>query len=226
VTLRYVKAMLNGAVKLGDLAEPPKLCRIGEEKQKEHRETAPTEPEIRALLGACRKQRERVMTLCACDSGMRRGEIARLQWSWIDETRMEINLPDSACKNGRGGVVPMTARELAAIKAMPRVLRSPYVLANPRSGKPYALQMFTNWFRALAERAGVEAMPGDVRVHGHDLRASYATNASERGVALETISEVMRHASLDQTRIYRRRRPRDLERARLRFEDGIKNDGG
>lgn len=227
VVLRYVKAMLRDAVRDGYLREDPALCKAVEEDQREHRETAPTEAEIQLLLAACELPRERVIVLCACDcGGMRRNEIRQLQWSWIDRQRMEIAVPNGAAKNRRGGVLPMTARALDAIEAMPRVLRSPYVLANPESktGAPYVAQMLTNWARALMARAGLEPAPGDTRVHLHDLRASFATNASERGVRLESISEIMRHASLDQTRVYTRRRPRDLERARAVFEAGIERD--
>jgi integrase len=227
VTLRYLKAMLREGVRDGVLAADPPICKVAEEKQKEHRETAPEEWQIGLLLAACEKQRERVIVLCYCDcGGMRRNETRLLEWDWIDRRRMEITIPNHAAKNRKGGVVPMTRRALAAIDAMPHVLRSPYVLANPRTGKPYVAQMLTNWMRELGKRAGIQAAPGDVRFRGHDLRAAWATNASERGLRLETISDIMRHWSLDQTKIYTRRRPRDLERARQRFEDGIKNDGG
>lgn len=118
-TLAYVKAMLGWAVESGLLEKRPKVCAAKAEDAKEHRETAPEEWEILLLLEACEKQRERVLVLCACDSGMRRGEICPMEWTWIDRTRMEIRLPDHACKNRGGGVVPMTRRELAAIDAMP-----------------------------------------------------------------------------------------------------------
>jgi integrase len=222
-TLAYVKAMLGWAVEQGLLADRPPICKALNEKQRDHRETAPDESELQRLLAACTKPRERVIVLCACDSGMRRNEIRQLQWSWIDWDRRTLSLPNWACKGGRGGVVPATRRELAAIDNMPRDIRSPYVLRNAR-GEPYAKQMFTNWFRALALKAGIEAVPGETRVRLHDGRHAYATNAVARGVRIEVVSDVLRHASLEQTRAYVQRRPRDLEQARDDFERGIERD--
>jgi integrase len=228
VSLRYVKAMLNGAVRDGRLSKAPLICQSKEEPQKENRQTAPTEAAIQLLLSECQKLRETVMVLCACDSGMRRNELRQLEWSWIDRERMEIALPDWACKNRGGGVLPMTARTLAAIDAMPRVISdgrvSPYVIAKPDGGGMYVAQMFTNWFRELEKKAQLKAAPGDVRVHLHDLRASFLTNGSERGVRLEVLQRIARHKSIEQTIKYTRRRPPDLERARELFEAGIERD--
>jgi integrase len=222
-TLAYVKAMLGWAVESGLLAARPAICNAKNEPQKDHRETAPTEEEVQRLLAVCKKQRERVIVLCSGDSGMRRNEIRQLQWSWVSRERKEIALPNWACKGGRGRVVPATRRELDAIDNMPRDIRSPYVLRNAK-GKPYAVQMFTNWWRALATAAGLEAVPGEVRVRLHDNRHGYATNAVTRGVRIEVVSEILGHASLEQTRAYVQARPRDLEQAREAFEAGIVRD--
>lgn len=223
VSLAHVKAMLGWAVEEGLLAERPALCKAVKEKQKDHRETAPNESEVLRLLEVCTKPRERVIVLCACDSGMRRNEIRQLQWPWVDWDQRSIKLPNWACKGGRGRVVTATRRELAAIDNMPRDIRSPYVLPNAQ-GEPYAKQMFTNWWRGLATAAGLEAVPGELRVRLHDGRHGYATNAVERGVRIEVVSERLGHASLEQTRAYVQSRPRDLERARDDFEAGIERD--
>jgi hypothetical protein len=78
LTLAYVKSMLRSAVAGGLLDVEPKLCIAPTEKQKDHRETAPNEEEVQRLLAVCTKPRERVIVLCACDSGMRRNEIRQL----------------------------------------------------------------------------------------------------------------------------------------------------
>jgi integrase len=228
VALRYVKAMLNGAVADGWLSAAPSICKSVEEPQKENRQTAPGEKEIQLLLAECTKQRETVMVLCACDSGMRRNELRQLEWSWLDRQRMEIALPDHACKNNGGGILPMTRRTLAAIDAMPHVISdgkaSPYVIAKPATGGMYVAQMFTNWFRELERLACLKAAPGDTRVHLHDLRAAFLTNGSERGLRLEVLQRIARHRSIEQTIKYTRRRPPDLDRARETFEAGIERD--
>lgn len=219
LSLWLVKAMLRWGVAEGLLKEDPPLCKARTQPQKDHRETAPTEGDVTRLLAEVRQPRERVIVLCAVDSGMRRNEIRQLQWTWVG--RGEIAIPNWAAKGGRGRVVPASRRQLAAVEAMPRVLRSQYVLANPETGEPYARPMLTKWWRELAALAGLQAAPGEVRVRLHDGRHGFATNAVGRGVRIEVVSEILGHASLEQTKAYVQSRPTDLAVARELFEAGI-----
>lgn len=218
--LMWSKAVLNWAVREKLIPSNPLANCRRVKIAKPHRETAPTEDENLALLAACERQEERVLILSAADAGMRNGEGRKLEWSWLDRERMEIRLPNAICKNKRGGTVPMTGRLLEAIEAMPRRLGSPYVLPNPK-GEPYSTVTVCAWIRGVRRRAGVRGAPGE-EVTLHSLRHGWGTNAAERGVGIETIQDVYRHASLDQTRSYIQRRPRDLARAREAFEAGIK----
>jgi len=220
--LTFLKAMLNWAAAQGRIPHNP-LAAAKRVKAKSHRETAPREHDISALLeetGA----RQRVIVLCATDAGMRRGEIRSLSWDWIDREAGVITLPGWACKGGRGGPVPATKRLLEAIDAIPRHLRSPYVLTNPTTGERFSLRVISRWFRELADRAGVQAAPADGRVHLHDCRHAFASNATRRGVRIEIVSQVLRHASLDQTRDYVQTASDDLTTALERFEAGIVQD--
>lgn len=221
--LSWIKAMARWGVAQGLLETEPPVCAAKKAKCKKHRETAPSEADVGRLLEEARAV-ERVIVLCACDSGMRRNEIRQLQWSWIDRERMELALPNWACKGGRGRTVPMTTRQLAAIDTMVRDIRSPYVLTNPKTGKPYHRGRFSHWWRELARLAGIEAVPGETRVHLHDGRHGYATNAAKRGVRIEVIQEILGHASLDQTRDYVSTSDADLPAARAVFEAGIQSD--
>lgn len=221
--LAWLKALLRWGVVQGLLPYEPAVCKAVKGKERKHRETAPPEDDVGALLAEA-DSRERVIVLCAADAGMRRNEIRQLQWSWLNREALTIALPDWACKGGRGGVVPMTLRLLAAIVNIPRNLHSPYVLTNSRTSGPYSKGRFCEWFKQLQARAGLVAAPLDRRVHLHDLRHGFATNAVERGVGIEAVSDILRHASLEQTRSYVQRRPRDIQRAREAFEAGIERD--
>lgn len=223
--LAWLKAMLRWGVREGLLPSEPHVCGARKGKQPRRRETAPTEADVAALLAEVARVRDRVIVLCACDSGMRRNEIRQLQWAWIDRAEKLIRLPDAISKGGRGRTVPATARQLEAIDAVPRVLRSPYVLTNSKTGGPFSKGRFSQWWRDLAELAGLQAVPGETRVHLHDGRHGYATNAARRGVRIEVIQEVLGHASLDQTRDYvQSANAADLAEARETFERGIDRD--
>jgi integrase/recombinase XerD len=220
--LTFLKALLNWAVAQGRIPHNP-LSAAKRVKAKSHRETAPREHDISALLDET-GARQRVIVLCATDAGMRRGEIRFLSWDWIDRDAGVITLPGWACKGGRGGPVPATKRLIEAIDAIPRHLRSPYVLTNPTTGEPYSLRVISRWFRDIADRAGIQAAPADGRVHLHDCRHAFASNATRRGVRIEIVSQVLRHASLDQTRDYVQTASDDLTAALERFEAGIVHD--
>jgi integrase len=214
--------MLNWATAQGRIPHNP-LAAAKRAKARSHRETAPREHDISALLEET-DPRQRVIVLCATDSGMRRAEIRLLSWDWIDRDASVILLPGSACKGGRGGPVPATKRLLEAIDAIPRHVRSPYVLTNALTGEPYSLRVISRWFREAADAAGIQAAPADGRVHLHDCRHAFASNATRRGVRIEVVSEILRHASLDQTRDYVQTASDDLTAARVRFEAGIAED--
>lgn len=226
----WTKALLRWGVEQGLLPDEPHVCRSKWAKCKRSRETAPNEADISAMLAlkSCDAKR-RVVVLADCDAGMRISEIKQLQWSWLNRQRMEIHLPNWACKGGSGGVTQLTGRLLDAIDNIPRDLRSPYVLTH-HDGKLYTRQTLSDWWKELAREAGIQAVPGERRVHAHDGRAAMATRAAERGVPIEVIQGMLRHKRLETTIVYlRRRRQRQTEglaAAREAFERGTKRDGG
>lgn len=220
--LGVIKAMFSWGVAEGRIPHNP-IAAAKRVKTRRHRETAPHEADIESLLASA-ETRQRAVILCATDAGMRCSEICALSWEWIDREAMVIRLPSWACKNGRGGTVPATARLIDAIDAIPRSLRSPYVFTSPRSGAQFNRRTISRWFRDVADLSGVQATPADGRVVLHDLRHGYASNATRRGVRIEIVSEVLRHASLDQTRDYVQTSDADLHEARRLFEVGIERD--
>lgn len=223
-TLAKIKAMLRWALADGLLLSEPAICSARTEPQKDHRETAPTEADNQRVLAEVTKARELVIVLCATDAGMRRNEIRQLQWPWVAVDGERITIPNWAAKGGKGRTVPATYRLYSAIRTMPRDIRSEYVITNPDTGQPYCKAMFTKWSRELIAASGIQPAPGEVRVRLHDLRHGYATNAVERGVRIEVVSDILGHASLEQTRAYVQRRPGDLSAARETFQAGIERD--
>jgi integrase len=221
--LTWTKTLLRWGVEQGLLADEPHLCRARWAKAKRARETAPSEQDIAALLALCDAKR-RVLVLAAVDAGLRCSEIRQLQWSWLNRERMELHLPNWACKGGSGGVTQMTKRLLDAIENVPRDLRSPYVLTH-HDGKLYTRQTLSDWWKELAREAGIQAVPGERRVHLHDGRGAFATRAAAEGVPIETVQGMLRHKQLETTIVYLRRRQErqlnGLAAAREAFERGI-----
>lgn len=220
--LGWIKAMMNWGYRVGHISHHP-FSGVKPEKTKRQRDTSPIESELGRFLEIADPIR-RVMILCAADSGMRRNEICQLRWDWIDEQARTIKLPGWATKNGKPRTVPMNARTWDAISAIPRHLRCPNVLVNPDTEQPFKRGTLTKWFKDISIDSGVEGAPGDGRVRLHDLRHSFASQASRRGVRLDLVSKFLGHATIQQTLVYVQLSDDDVAPAIDKLESGLAKD--
>ncbi len=224
IELWWFRALFNWAAMQGLITHNP-LAGAKAVKHKSKRSTAISEHDIEEALRNAGPEL-RVLILCAVDGGMRRTEILRMRWDWIDREKLLIRLPGWACKSGNPRAVAITSRALAAIDALPRHLRSPFVLVNPDTGEPFGTTTASRWFRDAADAAGLEAAPQDRRVVLHDLRRTHGTLAVRRGVRIDVVSKQLGHASLDQTRDYVEVDEEDVMKARADFEGTTERDKG
>jgi integrase len=126
-------------------------------------------------------------------TGQRRGEIAALQTSWLNENT--ITIPASATKNGREHSLPLSPTALSLLKlkastpSIDQVKHNSYLLF-PAKGKP-ALS-FNGWSKskaALDKLSGVDAWTL------HDLRRTFSTRLAEMGTAPHVIERLLNHVS-------------------------------
>jgi integrase len=122
-------------------------------------------------------------------TGQRRGEIAALQSSWINEKEKTLSIPASVAKNGRQHVIPLTALSVA-------LLVSPKTTPSPANGFMFSAtdtsSMFSAWSKnkiALDEATGVKNWTL------HDIRRTVASNMGALGVRLEVIERILNHVS-------------------------------
>lgn len=149
------------------------------------------------------------ITLIALRSGLRLGEIMRLQWEDLDAATGQIVVRTS--KSGKPRYVPCHPDLAELFRAMPRL--GPYIVADdaPRikhrsrgwhalqigHGKP--LSIFGKWrndFNLALDLAGIR----DFRFH--DTRHSFASNLVQRGVSLQVVAELLGHSSLSMSQRY------------------------
>jgi integrase/recombinase XerD len=221
--LRTLKAMLGWAVAEGRITYNP-LAAAKAVKTRTTRSTAPSETDVGELLGKADPLRT-YLVLAGSDAGMRRNEMLHLRHDWIDRDRMQATLEGWCCKGNKPRTVPITSRLLAAIDALPRRLRSPYVLTNPETGDPYNRDTLSKWFRVLADSTTVQAAAEDGRVRLHDDRHGFARNSAKRGVRVEVIQEMLGHSNIATTMIYVGKVDHgDVSDARETFEAGILRD--
>ena len=126
----------------------------------------------------------------AAVTGLRLGEIARLQWAHVDGETLRIERQ----KNGRAQTLPLSRAALAVLADLPRGGPSGYVFRG-RGGGPRRVSSFVTYlgdsFRAARRAAGVERP-----VTPHGLRHAFCSRLAEAGKSAFVIQSAARHANV------------------------------
>lgn len=150
------------------------------------------------------------MMKLALYSGMRRGEIFKLQWDEIDFHRGFINIREP--KGGKSQKIPLNSNARELLEAIP-VHESEYVFP-ARGGGPR--KDIAKDARKIKEAAG---LPSDFRPF-HGLRHVYATMLASSGkVDMYTLQKLMTHKSPQMTQRYDHHRDEALRRAANEVDD-------
>ncbi len=164
---------------------------------------------LKALVDVLQKHENRQVAnlmLLALYTGMRRGELFRLQWQDIDFERGFIHIREP--KGGRAAKIPMneSAREL--LKNHPKTKHdSPFVFPGKGGGQRTDIKKAAN---AIKEKAGI---PKDFRpLHG--LRHVYASMLASSGeVDMYVLQKLLTHKSPQMTQRYSHLRDEALQNA-------------
>jgi len=167
-------------------------------KYKEDNERARylTHEEERGLLDALTGPRAylRPIIELAIHTGMRRGELLKLEWGWIDFARGCIHIPKHVAKSGKPRIIPMNSMVRDLLARLERERTGEIVFASNRTGK--ALTDIKRSFTAACKDAGLAGL------RFHDLRHTAATRLGETGADPFVIAEILGHADLRMTRRY------------------------
>ncbi len=205
-TLRLLHRLINFGVKkglcagLGFKIEMPKVHNLKTEDL--------TLEQLAALMEAINQepdlQAANFMRLALC-TGMRRGELFKLQWADIDFERGFIHIRGP--KGGRDQVIPMNQAAREVLESHPRDDDSPFVFPG-RGGRQRT--RYPKRIDAIRERAG---LPRDFRpLHG--LRHVYASMLASSGqVDLFVLQKLLTHKSASMTMRYAHLRDDALRRA-------------
>ncbi len=188
--LAEVRAFLNWLVMTGNLEANP-LARISTVKahKKVRARRALTDEEIKEFLAAAPKKR-RIIYLIALHTGLRRNEIALLQWQdvFIDAPVPSIKLRAATTKNRKGDVVsihPELQDEL-------RNLRPNLPVPTAR-----VVQMFSGLdpFKKDLAAAGIAFIDeSGRRFDFHAMRMTFNTRLANGNVPTRTCMQAMRHS--------------------------------
>ena len=118
------------------------------------------------------------------DTGLRRGEVGRLEWRDVDLVRAVVLVRRS--KSGKPREVPLTVKAGEAFG----VLKSMRGAVPMKGADPVfvgvRLDTLTNRFARAAKAAGFA-------LHLHDLRHSCASRLAQAGVPLPTVGQILGH---------------------------------
>ena len=123
------------------------------------------------------------LTVCALDTGMRRGEILSLEWKDIDLDARSITVRAMTTKTLTSRVVPVSGRLAVALES----------LANgpDRVGPVFGMVGdFKRSWRTACRLAGI------IDLHFHDLRATFATRLIHAGMPVEQVAKITGHTQL------------------------------
>jgi site-specific recombinase XerD len=135
----------------------------------------------------------------ALNTGMRRDEQWSLKRDWVD---LERNILTVYGKGARRRYIPINSACHAALrKLMDRAGKGEYLCAQKkREGQ----RDWRDWFERSRDAAGVK----DFR--WHDLRHTFASRLAMAGVSLQTIQQLLGHATLAMTMRYAHLSPAHL----------------
>ena len=126
------------------------------------------------------------------ETGLRKSEGLRLEWSHIDLGNRIVSVGNT--KSGRVRHVPLTQYALQWLSRLVRVIGQPRVFLRS-DGKPRKNPRKP--FKAGARDAGLDWVRGF-----HDLRHFRATQWIKHGIDVRTVKELLGHASIEMTMRY------------------------
>lgn len=158
--------------------------------------------EVDALLGACRRFRDRAMFEAMVFGGLRRCEVLGLRLEDLDGARRQVFIVEG--KGGHQRQIPISGRWFATVSDYLRQERPSssdtdrvfVVLKGKRRGRALSDEGLKQIFVSARERAGLR------RVTCHELRHTCFTRLREAGMELEALQAQAGHRSLDTTRLY------------------------
>jgi len=145
------------------------------------------------------------------NTGMRRGECFALRWLDVDLDNRFLTVKASGTKSGKARRIPLNDTCMEMLTAWGSMTnRDGIVFPSPRGGG--IINDFKKTWAGLMETAGIP----DFRVH--DMRHTFASRLVQLGVPLNTVRELLGHASLTMTMRYAHLAPEHGLEAVLRLD--------
>ena len=194
--LRFLSHVFKIAINDWEWLEKNPLDKVSRDTEEPRPERWLSVDEEQIIIPFCEPWAQEIIEL-ALNTGLRKGEILKLQWSQVDLTRRTLTLVGRQQKNKASDTLPLNAKAMEILKARhaKRALHIPYVFFSDMG----TMHTTTRLFKAF-DRARKNAGMADMRFH--DLRHSFATRLVQNGVDIYKVQKLMRHKSPKMTQRY------------------------
>ncbi|ELX11845.1 site-specific recombinase XerD [Janthinobacterium sp. HH01] len=155
-----------------------------------------SEEEMAKILKATESAELRTIVTLAVETGMRRSELASLQWENVDLQRPAARLPKTKTDVPRD--VPLSKRAIAALKAF----------GTKGEGRVFSLQA-----ESMSQAFERACEPHRANISGlrfHDLRHEATSRLFEKGLNVMEVATITGHKTLDMLKRYTHLRAEDL----------------
>lgn len=191
--LELMRTILNYCVANGWLDKTPfmgsKLAghKLIEKAKENHRDRVMTDEEEGGLLAVCIDERAhlRGLIMLAVDTGMRRGELIKMEWPMVDFPARMLRLPARITKTKKPRAIALTRRAYDELSLLH---------ASCPEGQTLVFGIKDNFKRSwtTAKRlAGIEGL------NFHDLRHTFIMRANESGLSRDVVTKASGHTTLD-----------------------------
>jgi integrase len=211
-TLSAVRKLFNWAISR-DIIEVSPVTRVGKPGAETKRERALSDVEIKRLWMALDALAYPfgLFLRFALVTAQRKGEIASLRWSDINEALRSWELPAAGTKGDRAHVVPLSPLACEILDDVPRI--GEFVFTTRGDGPLGGFSKAKQRLDRMLDSGGANRPPGSSNMTCerlaepwtiHDLRRTAATGMGRLGVSRFIIGRVLNHADRSVTGIYDR----------------------
>lgn len=138
--------------------------------------------------------------LIAMTTGLRKGEILALQWTWIDLNKGTLRIPPENTKNRKGFYIALSSKLLEILKKE-RLERPQSTHVIEYYGNPIKDNV-KHSFDRVRKQLSFQYLADGERFTFHHLRHTFATELAQSGLPLVEVKNALNHSDIQTTLRY------------------------